>query len=166
MGTDPETMRSLIQSGAYRPSEVAQGSPFVHVADLVGPDGLTYRERNAQTFHSFEVGELVEIEDGVRLFVTSHHRDCDATPLYGLGMLEEDGSFRELVHGWTAEPMRRVSCQTDRVSELERALLIGQNLTGALDPTCWCRDLTAGVCPACQFRTALAELLPKGGDNG
>jgi hypothetical protein len=34
--------------------------------------------------HNFNIGDLVELESGVRLFVASQYRDCDGTPLYAL----------------------------------------------------------------------------------
>lgn len=77
----------------YRPKYTE--SPFVTICDLVNPEtGKTYREENAEKVHNIPIGALVEIlpdEDGyendmagVRLFVVSHERDCDQTPIYSL----------------------------------------------------------------------------------
>ena len=59
-----------------------------NVADLKDPNdpqGRTYREINNATSHNLTVDDLVELDDGVRLFVTRLTRDCDGTPLYCLG---------------------------------------------------------------------------------
>lgn len=58
----------------------------INIADLVNPDtGKTYREENNARTHSFPLGSLVEVKDeGTRLFVVLHNRDCDGTPLYCL----------------------------------------------------------------------------------
>lgn len=67
------------------------GSGVIHVLyDLVGPDGKTIKERNFEKHHAVPLYSLVEvdlpneIEHGMRLFVQSHSRDCDGTPLYNL----------------------------------------------------------------------------------
>ena len=60
---------------------------FVNVADLVDqkdPQRRTRREINRARKHSIQIGALVELESGVRLFVAEHGRDCDQTPLYSL----------------------------------------------------------------------------------
>jgi hypothetical protein len=63
------------------------------VADIVCPDdpqGRTYRQINAAKTHAIPVGALVELPDGVRLFVVWHGRDCDGTPLYWLSHDKND----------------------------------------------------------------------------
>jgi hypothetical protein len=80
---------TLPGGGQYRPKYPA--SPFVHIADLMNrKTGKTYREENAEKCHSIPVGTLVELENGVRLFVVHHGRDCDQTPLYYLSHDAED----------------------------------------------------------------------------
>jgi hypothetical protein len=37
-----------------------------------------------KTRHYVDVGVLVALETGARLFVAKHTRDCDGTPLYSL----------------------------------------------------------------------------------
>ncbi len=60
-------------------------SNFTNVADMVDPvTGLTYRQINNAKKHKFQVGQLVELESGARLFVAKQTRDCDGTPLYSL----------------------------------------------------------------------------------
>ena len=67
---------------------------IINVADIVNPEsGKTYRQENAEKFHTIPLGALVEIScgqddvDGLRLFVVKHGRDCDQTPLYYLSHL-------------------------------------------------------------------------------
>lgn len=62
-------------------------APTISLADVTDPDdpqGRTYREVNAEKTHHIPIGSLVELHDGVRLFVVYHGRDCDKTPLYWL----------------------------------------------------------------------------------
>ena len=66
-------------------------------SDMVEKNGKTVRENNMAIKHSIPLGTLVEVKydewygDGAcskvhaRLFVVQHGRDCDGTPLYGLG---------------------------------------------------------------------------------
>jgi hypothetical protein len=64
-----------------------------NIADFKDPndkEGRTYREINNATKHNHEVGKLVEMENGVRLFVARQTRDCDGTPLYCLTPKEND----------------------------------------------------------------------------
>lgn len=69
----------------------------IFVADVVENNGLTIRENNMKTEHKIPLGSLVEVnipyieEHGVRLFVVSHERDCDGTPLYTLSFDKEAG---------------------------------------------------------------------------
>ena len=68
-------------------------SPIQHIHDLKcpgDPQGRTYAEINLEKKHNIEIGTLVELESGVRLFVVSHNRDCDETPLYYLSMEKND----------------------------------------------------------------------------
>ncbi len=63
--------------------------PLINISDLKDPndpEGRSYREVNNATEHSLEVGQLVEVEEGIRLLVVGHARDCDGTPLYHLGV--------------------------------------------------------------------------------
>ncbi len=62
---------------------------FQNIADLKDPNdnqGRSYREVNNATKHSFNIGDLVELETGERLFICKLTRDCDGTPLYNLGI--------------------------------------------------------------------------------
>lgn len=71
-------------------------------SDMVEKNGKTVRENNMAIKHSIPLGTLVEVKydewygDGAcskvhaRLFVVEHNRDCDGTPLYGLGKLPPD----------------------------------------------------------------------------
>lgn len=60
---------------------------IVNIADLKDPDdpqGRSYRQVNNTRKHLFEIGQLIELEDGIRLYVAKQTRDCDGTPLYCL----------------------------------------------------------------------------------
>lgn len=68
---------------------------YINIADIKNPtSGKTFREENLEMNHNIPLGTLVEIEcddeytempkNGLRLFVVSHDRDCDGTPLYSL----------------------------------------------------------------------------------
>lgn len=58
---------------------------LINIADLKNPEtGKTYREENNEKVHNIPIGSLVEVENGLRLFVVAHERDCDGTPLYAL----------------------------------------------------------------------------------
>lgn len=67
----------------YRPK---YDTPFIVLCDIVNKEtGKTHRDENYEIKHQLPIGALVEIvDDGVRLFVASHDRDCDGTPLYSL----------------------------------------------------------------------------------
>lgn len=68
----------------------------INVADIVEENGKTIRQNNLEKKHNIPVGSLVEVKydhwhgDGccekvhARLWVYSHDRDCDGTPLYSL----------------------------------------------------------------------------------
>ena len=74
----------------------------VFCRDLVEENGKTVRENNMAIKHKIPIGTLVDVKydewygDGAcskvhaRLFVVEHNRDCDGTPLYGLGKLPSD----------------------------------------------------------------------------
>jgi len=84
---------------------------IINVADLRDPNdpqGRSYRQVNAERQHAIPIGTLVELEDGERLYVVFHHRDCDQTPLYGLSLkdwAEEPNEFirRSRLHAGYAE---------------------------------------------------------------
>lgn len=52
--------------------------------------GKTWKEKNLEMAHNIPLRSLVEVSydgarnNGVRLFVCRHDRDCDGTPLYSL----------------------------------------------------------------------------------
>lgn len=70
---------------------------LINVADIVEENGKTVKENNVEKQHSIAIGTLVEVnidyseEHGIRLFVCSHDRDCDGTPLYTLSFDKEAG---------------------------------------------------------------------------
>lgn len=60
---------------------------MINISDFKDPNdqqGRTYREVNNAKKHKYKVGQLVELDNGVRLFVAMKTRDCDGTPLYCL----------------------------------------------------------------------------------
>lgn len=69
-----------------------------NIADLDSGNGQTYREINNETEHEFKVGQLVEINYGVRLFVAKQSRDCDGTPLYCLTPIK--GDYHQRIEGF------------------------------------------------------------------
>lgn len=75
--------------------------------DPSNPQGRSYKEVNSSKKHSIPIGTLVELKDGVRLWVVAHTRDCDQTPLYELCAYKEEqvnNSFRNPKwHGGYAE---------------------------------------------------------------
>ena len=70
---------------------------MINIADLKDPachEGRTYREVNFAKKHAIPIGTLVELDDGVRLWVVHHGRDCDGTPLYDL-CADKDDTIKE-----------------------------------------------------------------------
>jgi len=69
---------------------------ILRISDLKNIDsGLTIKEDNLLKKHNIEIGQLVEVikdneypskYDNIRLYVIGHHRDCDGTPLYAIGL--------------------------------------------------------------------------------
>ena len=70
---------------------------IIMIHDIKGPLGQTYRAANLEKKHAIPLGSLVEVRlsgeasggaswvTHARLWVVSHDRDCDGTPLYSLG---------------------------------------------------------------------------------
>jgi hypothetical protein len=93
--------RSLVARGRF---ELKSENTFlIQICDLPDPEhpGKTYRQANAELIHRFGIGTLVEIkgddeDNGIRLFVVRHDRDCDQSLLYALG---ERGSEKPLMWG-------------------------------------------------------------------
>lgn len=81
---------------------------MISISDLKDPDdyqGRTYREVNNSTQHSFDAGDLVELENGVRLFVSKQTRDCDGTPLYSMSHKSNGDAS---LHGFSEDDLRLV----------------------------------------------------------
>ena len=90
---------------------------FVNVADLKDPNdlqGRTYRQVNNAKAHKYELGVLVEIDNGARLFIAMHTRDCDGTPLYSLTpnneqqYLNKELERLQWVHGYSEDGMKAI----------------------------------------------------------
>ena len=97
---------------ARRPVEQLGGLDHVQGRDCVDPrdsQGRTYREVNRARVHAIPVGTLVELENGERLYVKKHRRDCDQTPLYSIGMLHDDGPFSKWSNGYPEESLMPVT---------------------------------------------------------
>jgi hypothetical protein len=89
---------------------------MIIVADLKDPndpDGRSYREINNATAHKFNIGQLVELDNGVRMFIANQGRDCDGTPLYSLTPESENEDGFPLnkhlwVHGYSEDGMKSI----------------------------------------------------------
>lgn len=80
---------------------------YVRLSDVVAENGKTIRENNLEKTHNIPIGTLVEVKhsewhgDGAcslyheRLWVVSHDRDCDGTPLYSLCHRQNTVQFTE-----------------------------------------------------------------------
>jgi len=66
---------------------------FIIAHNLVEANGKTRKENNLEIEHKIPVGSLVELENGVRLFVAKQSRDCDGTPLYILNCVDEQAVY-------------------------------------------------------------------------
>tara|TARA_R110002020_G_scaffold69395_3_gene180615 strand:- start:32 stop:349 length:318 start_codon:yes stop_codon:yes gene_type:complete len=85
---------------------------FINIADFDSGNGKTYRQMNNEKTHSFGLGVLVELDNGVRLFVAKHTRDCDGTLLYSLTPeYNEDTEYLKTIkwtHGYCEYGMKAV----------------------------------------------------------
>ena len=98
---------------------------FVH--DIVEENGKTIKENNLAKHHNIPLGTLVEVKwdewfgEGAcwkvhaRLWVVSHDRDCDGTPLYALSKWN-DPEFAKQVkqthNGFSEESLTPVETTT------------------------------------------------------
>ena len=86
-----QTYIETITSYGYHFTETT----ILNVADIVEPNGKTWRENNLELMHKIPLGTLVEIncdyhaEHMMRSYVVKHGRDCDGSPLYVLGKKRE-----------------------------------------------------------------------------
>jgi hypothetical protein len=82
---------------------------IINAADLKDrndPQERTYRQVNAEKVHAIPLGALVGLEDGERMFIKRHTRDCDMTPLYSVGMKDDEvdsGLMCKWHHGYGEE---------------------------------------------------------------
>jgi len=88
---------------------------IINIADLKDPEdmqGRTYRQVNNARIHKFNIGNLVQIDGEVRLFIARLTRDCDGTPLYTLTheKRENDYPLNEIyfAYGFSEDGMKRV----------------------------------------------------------
>lgn len=66
-----------------------------NLRDPDDPQGRSYREVNLEKTHRFRLNSLVELSNGVRVFLSRYARDCDGTPLYDV-MLKPCDCVKEL----------------------------------------------------------------------
>ncbi len=80
---------------------------MLNVADIVDPKtNKTFRQMNSELKHNIPIGTLVELENGIRLHIIKHNRDCDQTPLYSLGMLDDsDDVLGKFFHGYCEDSL-------------------------------------------------------------
>ena len=104
---------------------------FVNVADIVNPKtGKTWRQENLEKQHKIPLGSLVEVKfdtwfgDGAcwkvhaRMWVVSHDRDCDGTPLYSISRWNDPEFakvFHKLFNGFPEESLTVVPITQDLI---------------------------------------------------
>jgi hypothetical protein len=89
---------------------------IVCYSDIIEENGKTIKENNLELEHVIPFDTLVEIdcEDNdshkMRMYVVDYTRDCDGTPLYGLGRKGQrryHGEYEMLynanINGWWSE---------------------------------------------------------------
>ncbi len=87
---------------------------LINIADLKDfddPQGRTYREVNNAKEHKYKDGDLVEIENGVRMLIGKQTRDCDGTPLYSLtpDLPEDHPNELIMAHGYSESGMKLIN---------------------------------------------------------
>lgn len=105
------------------------GQTAIVVHHIVGDDGLTDKERNLKLTHKIPVYTMVEVTlndddvaNGLRLYVHSHTRDCDGTPLYNL-----TADIEAMKSLCTQEAVRNKECRYERYFA---TIDIGKIITG------------------------------------
>ena len=117
---------------------------FVH--DIVEENGKTIKENNLGISHAIPVGSLVEVKFDswfgggacmkahARLWVISHDRDCDGTPLYSLSRWKDPEFANKVMQyyetGFAEDSLTRVDITPD-IESGENAL-VGENVKGDL----------------------------------
>ena len=96
---------------------------IICVSDIVEKNGKTIRENNLALRHNIPIGTLVEVKFDswfgggacwkvhARLWVVSHTRDCDGTPLYSIGRYKKINVDRH--HGFSEESLTVVDVTPD-----------------------------------------------------
>lgn len=87
------------------------------ILDIQGNVGKTFRELNNEMKHNIPIGILVEIipwdgdcfYGGMRMFVNSHDRDCDGTPLYTLGSKNNQDGCERGFGGFLEDSLKRIN---------------------------------------------------------
>ncbi len=76
---------------------------FIFMADIIEKNGKTIKENNLERKHKYSLNSLVELEDGERLYIFEHTRDCDGSPLYSLGFKFDE---KAISHGHGEERLK------------------------------------------------------------
>ena len=83
------------------------------VHDLKEANGKSIKENNMAKKHTYEVGQLVELPDGCRLYIAQLTRDVDGTRLYSVSPFKENTDYCHIdslkwLHGYSEESLRPV----------------------------------------------------------
>jgi len=121
------------------------GVVFLH--DMVEANGKTIKENNLEKQHDIPIGSLVEVKfddwfgDGAcwkvyaRLWVISHTRDCDGTPLYSLSRWKNEVfalKVRDLYTGFSEGSLKVIDI-TDNIRRGENALEWGNEVESDIE---------------------------------
>jgi hypothetical protein len=101
---------------------------FVFLHDLIDPEtGKSYKEENLEIKHQIPIGSLVEVrwdewfggagwKVHARLWVVSHDRDVDGTPLYSLSRWKDISfakEFHQIHSGFDEDQLKLIELTED-----------------------------------------------------
>jgi hypothetical protein len=109
----------------------AMSKPFNMIHDIVEANGKTIKENNLAKPHNIPIGTLVEAKfdewfgEGAcwkvhaRMWIVSHDRDCDGTPLYSISRWNDPEFAKQnrLLHSGFPEEWLTPIEITDRIRE-------------------------------------------------
>ncbi len=104
--------------------------PIIFIHDITNPaTGNTYKEDNLKLKHKFEIGDLVELGSGVRLFIAAQNRDCDGSLLYSLTIDLEDYFFymKECNEGFSTLAGTAIGYPEESLTLIRKAAKPGAN---------------------------------------
>lgn len=68
---------------------------YLRISDIINKQtGKTFGQENLEKVHNIPLHSLVEIENGTRLYVIGHVRDCDGSLLYRLAPFVDTPLYR------------------------------------------------------------------------